>query len=242
MEKLFRQNHLINMKVCAIICGGGNCKRMGGGFNKHMFEIRGKPIIQYVLETFQNCESIDEITLTAEPDQIEIYEKLVAENGLDKVKRIVRCGKERQDTVYNGLKATPESDIVVIQDGARPLVTEDMIEKCIEAAKKHGASVIGVPVSDTIKIVNSEMSVVKTPDRKTLWRVQTPQAIRYDLAIKAFDKAYEDGFYGTDDVSLVERLGKNVKIVEGSYDNIKLTTPEDIDVLEKLLEKKLKSN
>lgn len=196
--------------------------------DKLLLDLKGKPAIIHTLESFQDSDLVDNIIIVTRKNKIGKMEELVDKYDIEKIFAVVEGGESRQDSVYNGLKECPEdSDLVLVHDGGRPLITKDVIHRTIEAVKEYDAAVVGTPCKDTIKISKDEFAV-KTPDRDKLWNVQTPQGIEYNLALKAFNKAYEDDFQGTDDVSLVERLGKKVKIVEGSYDNIKITTPGDI--------------
>ena len=150
--------------------------------------------------------------------------------------KIAFGGKERQDSVFNGLKAVNERcDIVLIRDGARPFVTDEIIKNSIECAKKNKCVIVGVPVKDTIKIINKDNEVCDTPNRSTLWSIQTPQVFEYLSIIKAHKIAKEKSYYGTDDSMLMEYLGYNVKVIEGSYNNIKITTPEDLKIGEEIL-------
>ena len=145
-------------------------------------------------------------------------------------------GKERQDSVYNGLKLLDKKcHVVLIHDGARPFVSDKIIDNCIEEAKNHKAVVVGVPVKDTIKVIDKDKYIVDTPNRSVLWAVQTPQTFDYNILIDSYKDAFKNGFYGTDDAMLVERIGYKVKMVEGSYNNIKITTQEDLNIGSQIL-------
>jgi len=215
--------------VCAVIAAGGQGKRMNSNVSKQFLTIKGHPILYYTLNKFEKMKILNEIILVVPPADVKYTkEQIIKKYGFKKT-RIVEGGKERQDSVYNGLKALPkDADIVVIHDGVRPFIPVKIIENSIEAAAECDAVGVAVPVKDTIKVVDDKSIVKTTPDRKALWAIQTPQTFKYDVIMKAYEKAMEDGFYGTDDTVLVERMGLPVKIIEGSYENIKITTPEDI--------------
>ena len=217
------------MQVCAVIAAGGQGKRMNSNVSKQFLTIKGHPILYYTLNKFEKMKILNEIILVVPPADVKYTkEQIIKKYGFKKT-RIVEGGKERQDSVYNGLKALPKDvDIVVIHDGVRPFIPVKIIENSIEAAAECDAVGVAVPVKDTIKVVDDKSIVKTTPDRKALWAIQTPQTFKYDVIMKAYEKAMEDGFYGTDDTVLVERMGLPVKIIEGSYENIKITTPEDI--------------
>lgn len=188
------------------------------------------------LGVFENCEAIDRIVLVVNPDEVELASRLVCDHGVSKVSAITHGGESRQDSVRNGLKEIPpETEIVAIHDAARPFVTEDIIVSSIEAAARHGAAIAAVPVIDTIKNSDEGRFVSGTPDRSLLYSVQTPQTFERRLIQSAYDRAYADGYIGTDDASLVERLGEPVAIVSGSYENIKVTTPPDVATAEAVL-------
>lgn len=174
-------------------------------------------------------DKIKSIVLVTGADDLDYTREEIIKRYKFKKIRLVEGGKERQDSVYNGLRElSPQTDIVVIHDGVRPFVPVNIIEKSITAAAKYKAVGVAVPVKDTIKVVDKNHTIKNTPDRKTLWAMQTPQSFTYDIIMRAYEKAMRDGFYGTDDTVLVERLGLPVKIIEGAYENIKITTPEDI--------------
>ncbi len=214
----------------ALIPAAGAGERLGKGVNKALVEVAGKPILAHTLSVFEACESVGEIVIVTGEQDIEAAGEIAGRFGFTKVKHIIAGGAQRQDSVRNGL-AKCSHDIIVIHDAARPMVTCGMIERSIEKAREMGACIAAVPVIDTIK--SSEEGVVSaTIDRRLLYSVQTPQTFRTDLIRKAYDKAYEDGFYATDDSALVEHLGEKVAIVQGSYENIKITTPSDLEIAE----------
>lgn len=221
----------------AIILAAGRGTRMNQTINKMYLPLKGKPIIAHTLEAFYSLDIVQGITLVVSPGE----EELMREKVLDiyppkKPIKLVQGGAERQHSVYNGLKELPsDTQLVAIHDGARPLITPQVIERSFEVAKRWGAAVAGMPVKDTIKVVDSNDRVKDTPDRSYLWLVQTPQTFRYSLIMEAHKRAIEDNFLATDDSALVERLGKEVYMIEGGYENLKVTTPEDIAIAEEIL-------
>lgn len=221
----------------AIIVAAGRGNRMGTDVSKQFLHLGGKPILAYALEKFQRCEAIDEIILVTRKDYIKYCRKeLVQAYGFTKVKKIVAGGSERQDSVYKGLNEVDKrSAIVAVHDGVRPFVNVADIQKTIMSAVRCGSGILGVRAKDTIKICNPKKVVASTPVRDYMWYIQTPQTFKYDILMDAYKKAERDDFLGTDDSMLVERLGVQVKIVEGSYNNIKITTIEDLTVGEAYL-------
>lgn len=216
----------------AIIVAAGQGKRMGTGVSKQYLMLGDKPVVVHTLQAFDEQPVIEAMVLVVAPSDVEHVEReIVRKYGFKKPVLVVEGGQERQQSVYNGLKALVrfgDVEIVVIHDGVRPLVTGQMIQDSICAADRYGAAVVGVPVKDTIKKVDNEQFVMCTPERSELWLVQTPQTFKYHLIWEAHEKALQDGFCGTDDAILVERLGHPVKMVMGSYCNIKITTREDL--------------
>ena len=221
----------MSTKVVAIIVAAGEGQRMGG-IDKMFASINGRPALARVLDAFQGCKKIDQIVVVMGAKNIEACRKLVKSEGWSKVKDIVPGGKRRQDSVAEGLKRVKDADWIVIHDGARPLVTSDLIERGLAAAKETGAAVAAVPVTDTIKTVKDDEIVDKTLSRQNLRAIQTPQVFRADIIKKAYQNATGDV---TDDAALVEKAGYKVKLYMGSYANIKITTPDDLAVAEALL-------
>jgi len=222
----------------ALITAAGIGKRMQNKIHKIFLSLDEEPIITRILRKFQGCEAIDRIIVIVREDDKQEMEKIVKKNNFTKVWKIVRGGEKRQDSVYNGIKSIENAkadDIVLIHNGVNPFIDEKTILESIDAAKKYGVSVAGFRARDTIKEVDDKEFVVKTLNREKLWQVQTPQTMKYGIAIQAFKKAYEDNFYGTDDVMLAERLGQKIKIVECPYENIKITLPGDLEFATKLL-------
>jgi len=224
------------MKVIALIPAAGAGIRMGGNIPKQFLKLKGKPIIAHTLSRLEECEGINEVVLVLPGDEVKYCQKDIIDHyGFQKIKKIVPGGEKRQDSVYLGLETMPACDIVLVHDGVRPFVTASLLEETIIQADNYDACIVGVPAKDTIKTVSSRLEVIKTLKRKMVWIIQTPQTFRYDILKKAYQQAYQDGFYGTDDASLVERLGVRIKVIEGSYRNIKITTPEDLTMAKNIL-------
>ena len=217
----------------AIIPASGLGRRLGSYPDKAFVPIAGQPLIAHTLAVFQECSEIDEIILLTRGSQVGAAEKLVHDRGFAKVKAVTAGGEVRQDSVRNGLaELSAGCELVAIHDGARPFITPEIIASSIEAAREDGAAIAAVPVTDTIKSSLDGRFVSSTLDRKTLYAVQTPQTFQRKVIESAYERAYADSYFGTDDASLVERLGMPVRIVEGSYENVKVTTPADIVVAE----------
>lgn len=228
-------------KICALIAAAGKGSRMNMDINKQYIEISGKPILARTIEAFEECSRVDEIILVVNSSDI-VYckQNIVDVYGFEKVSAIVAGGATRQASVYNGLLQLDEScDIVLIHDGARPFVSEDSIIDSIEAAMEYGAACVAVPVKDTVKSADDNDIVKETLERSRLWSVQTPQAFRVSLILEAHKKAVEEGFTGTDDAMLAERLGHKLKLVQGSYYNIKITTEEDLILAEAIADREM---
>jgi 2-C-methyl-D-erythritol 4-phosphate cytidylyltransferase len=222
-------------KTGAVIVAAGSSERMGG-IDKMFAILDEKPVLTRVMEVFQACDRIDDIVLVLNQQNLAKAKKLVAEEGWSKVKAVCEGGRRRQDSVLNGLNCLGECDWVVIHDGARPLVTVEIIENGLDTADETGAAITAVPVTDTIKMVSDDLTIQGTPPRQSLWAAQTPQVFRYDVIVNAYRKLkYEV----TDDARAVELTGGSVKIYQGSNDNMKITTPEDLAVAEILLKKRV---
>lgn len=218
------------MKTIALIPAAGMGRRMQAGMNKQYLEMNGQPILARTLSLFDKHPRIDRIIVISPADEIDYCRSEIVERyGFTGVQDVIAGGAQRQDSVRNGLAASgaAEDDIVLVHDGVRPLIGPALIDEVIDAARREGACVAGVPVKDTVKTVRDSV-IVATPDRSTLWLAQTPQAFRFSLLDAAYRLADRQGFSGTDDASLVERLGHPVCMIEGSYRNIKITTPEDL--------------
>lgn len=223
--------------ISAVIAASGMGKRMNSDINKQYILLKEKPILAYTIEKFDNNEYIDEIIIVAREEEKEYcHDEVVKKYGFKKVANIVGGGAERQDSVYNGLLAVNSlCNIVLIHDGVRPFIRDEDIINSINGAIKHKACVIGTPVKDTIKTVDIDKDIIDTPNRNTLWAVQTPQSFAYDIILEAYKEAQKNKMTVTDDSMLVEKLGYKVKIIEGSYSNIKITTLEDLKLAELLL-------
>ena len=219
-----------------VIVSAGRGSRMKADINKQFLKLKGKEVIAHTIDKFYNNKNIDEIVVVVKEDEADFFRRNIIDKYGYKNIKIAFGGKERQDSVFNGLKAVNERcDIVLIHDGARPFVTDEIIKNSIECAKKNKCVIVGVPVKYTIKIINKDNEVCDTPNRSTLWSIQTPQVFEYLSIIKAHKIAKEKSYYGTDDSMLMEYLGYNVKVIEGSYNNIKITTPEDLKIGEEIL-------
>ena len=224
----------------AIIVAAGKGKRMNKSINKVFLPLLDKPMIYYTLKVFQNCNLIDEIVVVAQKKYIKKIFSLKIFFDFNKIKDVVEGGEERQDSVYNGLvslKNAKNGDVVVVHNGSNPLVKQNEIIDCINAAKGCGCAVAGFPLKDTIKKANNWF-VEKTIDRADVYQVQTPQAVKYALFIEAFKAAKSKKLKVTDDASLIEAIGKKVKIVPCSYENIKITTQDDLKIAEGILMKR----
>ena len=221
--------------ISAIVLAGGRGKRMNYHKSKQFIEIKGKPVLVYTLEKFIYKKSIDEVILVLPEDEVDYCKKEVLQKYSLKVDRIVIGGKERQDSVFNALEAMEKANIVLIHDGARPFISEKIIEEGIKYANIYGAAAPGVTPKDTIKIKNEDNISVDTPDRNTLVAVQTPQCFKYDEIYQCHRKIKEENAIVTDDTSVVERYGHKVYLYEGDYTNIKITTPEDLILAERLI-------
>lgn len=227
----------INEKATAIITAAGKGTRMNSDINKQYIDIAGLPVLARTIAAFENCEAIADIIVVVNEEDIQYCRRNIIEQyNFTKVKALISGGSERQNSVYKGLCAVNKSSkIVLIHDGARPFVSKKNIIDCILAAKEFDACGIGVRLKDTIKICDQNGFVKTTPDRSSLWSIQTPQAFTYDIIMNAHKMAIQSGYIGTDDLVLVERQGVQVKIIEGSYQNIKITTPEDLIIGESIV-------
>jgi 2-C-methyl-D-erythritol 4-phosphate cytidylyltransferase len=200
------------------------------GIDKVLAPLAGRPVLSHVLDVFDSCKSIDNIVLVVNQKSLKQCRKLVAE--LSKPVEFCLGGKRRQDSVAAGLKQLKDCEWVIIHDGARPLVTKELIEEGLKAAQETGAAVAAVPVTDTIKVAGDDRIVLETPPRQNLWAVQTPQVFRLDIISKAYQQAKGEA---TDDAALVEQASYKVKLYMGSYDNIKITTPQDLLIAEAII-------
>ncbi len=220
--------------IIGIILAAGKGLRMGGSVPKQYQELAGRPILAHSLEAFDRAPSIDAIVIVS-ADKKTIKEDILQRWPISKPVNFVLGGSERQDSVWNALNAIESCKIVVIHDGVRPLIEVPVIEESIRVAQEFGAAIAGMPSKDTIKIVDDKGFSIKTPDRNTLWAIQTPQTFKFNLLKEAHIKAKQDVYIGTDDSSLLERINYPVKLIEGGYDNIKITTPEDLIIASEIL-------
>ena len=221
------------MKYLYIVAAAGSGKRMGLGKPKQFLEYDGEPIFIKTLKTIENSELVDEIIVVTGESFIGDVKDYCSEFGITKLKSVVSGGNERQDSIYNVLNTidNPEEYIIAVQDGVRPFIKNDFIEKAYEELinnKDLDGVVTAVAVKDTVKVVDRKGFIVDTPPRNTLFLAQTPQVFRGKILKEAYETAHEEEFVGTDDSSLVERINGRVKLIEGSYDNIKITTVEDL--------------
>lgn len=224
------------MTYQVIIPAAGQGKRMGAGKNKLLLELEGIPLLIYTLMVFEKDDSCTGVILAVNEQEKNEINKLLRQFNIKKVVRLVTGGPERQYSVYHGVRTIEDNGIVLVHDAARPFMDHLLIRSLVAAAQQHGAAILAVPVKDTVKKV-TENKVIETVERSSLWAVQTPQAFRMSLLREAHERALVEGYLGTDDASLVERIGHDVMIVEGSYDNIKLTTPEDLFIAETIIRK-----
>ena len=233
------------LRIGAVILAGGRGSRMHSDVQKQYMLLNGRPLIAYALEAFENSCADDLVLVTGAGEADFVQTQILSKLKLKKLRAVVTGGKERYHSVYEGLKALKNCDYVLIHDGARPLVTEDIIGRSAKAAVQDGACVVGMPVKDTIKVSGPDNFAVSTPDRSSLWQIQTPQAFSYPLIRQAYDCLMEDPALQkgiTDDAMVVERFGgARVRLVEGSYENLKVTTPEDLILAEALLQRRSKT-
>ena len=217
-------------KYTAIVLAAGSGKRMNSKVHKQYLIIQDRPVLYYSLKAFEDS-AVDEIVLVVGKGEEKFCRKeIVDKYGISKVKAIVEGGKERYHSVFEGLKQTSDADYVLIHDGARPFVNQDIIRRCMQEVQKYQACVVGMPVKDTIKIADEEGYAKQTPDRKNVWMIQTPQTFSYALIYEAYEEMLKtEATAITDDAMVLERIkGKKSKLIEGSYRNIKITTPEDL--------------
>ena len=223
--------------ISAIVPAGGRGVRMGSDVPKQFLTLGDVPLLVHALQTFESCSIISEIVLVVpEDDCAYCHDHIVPIYGLKKISRVVGGGRRRQDSVLNGVQVTnPTSDIVVVHDAVRPFVTERMIADVVKAARKHGAAIVAIPLRDTVKRVNLDGLIEETLSREQLWAAQTPQAFQRDILLRAHEQGETDGVDATDDAFLVERMGLSVSVVQGSFHNIKVTRPEDLQMGQAIL-------
>jgi 2-C-methyl-D-erythritol 4-phosphate cytidylyltransferase len=226
------------MKADAVIVSAGKGHRFMEGKKKQFYFLADKPILAHTLYKFESCPLIRSILLVVGQEDMDYcLSEIIEKYQYRKISQLVPGGKRRQESVKNGIDVLPKgAEVVVIHDGVRPFVTTEMIEESIRSAARLQAVVMAMPVKETIKMVQQDGTVLKTIDRESLWQIQTPQTFQVNVIKEAYHRATEDGFIGTDDASLVERLGVKVHILQGSYSNIKITTPEDLVLAQLILQ------
>lgn len=233
---IFKKKPKIKPHITAIIVAAGSGARMGADIPKQFIEVGGRPILAYTLDKFQSSDRIDEIVIVTRSDSILLCKSIVDMYGFTKVSVITEGGATRQQSVKSGLsQMSQDAGYVLVHDGARPMINPDTIEKCVDAVIEHKASAVGVPMKDTVKYSDNGKFITKTVDRSRLWLIQTPQAFEKKLISDCHDKALSEGFEATDDCMLAEHFDISVALVEGEYENIKVTSPSDIFIMEGLL-------
>lgn len=234
-----------NKKIAAICLAAGQGKRMESKVQKQYLLIEDKPVLYYALKAFQDSVAEEVVLVVGAGEEEYCKTEIVDKYAFDKVKAIVAGGKERYHSVFEGLQAVKDADYVLIHDGARPFLTQEIIDRCIEGAEEYKACVAGMPVKDTIKLADEEQNIASTPERSKVWMIQTPQAFEYSLIKQAYTilieqerKGYKTSIPVTDDAMVVEYfLKQKVHLVYGSYENIKITTPEDMRIAEVFVRK-----
>lgn len=221
------------MRVACIVAAAGKGKRLKKKTDKVFVRLTNKPILAYTLKSLEKCSFINDIIVVVSRSKLRSCKRLVKTFKFRKVRSVVKGGRKRFDSVKNGLAKARFADFILVHDGARPFVDQDLARKVFSAAKKYGAALLATPARQTIKTVNRNLFVTKTPDRKFLVEVQTPQAFKGSLILKAYERIKMS--YATDDSSLVEKMGHKVKVVPGSYRNIKITTPEDLKLAKAII-------
>jgi 2-C-methyl-D-erythritol 4-phosphate cytidylyltransferase len=229
----------------AIICAGGNGERMHTKESKIFLKMNGKPIIYYTLKTFEEYKPIDGIMVTARSDDIPRVKDLIDRNDLHKVVSIEEALDTRQESTYKALthlksNHLPPESYIIIHNAVNPFVRHDELDRCLEAAREHGASLLGFEATDTVKVVDDSRFIDHTPNRNRIWIAQTPQIIRYDIALTAFEAAVKRGFIATDDTTLVEVMHERVKFVECSRENFKITYPQDMELARRIHTKRVR--
>lgn len=231
-------------RIGAVILAGGRGSRMGGSIQKQYMLLEGRPLICYALEAFERSLADDLVLVTGAGEEDYVQKEILSHMNLKKLRAVVSGGAERYHSVYQGLKALEGISQVLIHDGARPLVTEEIINRAIQGVREYGACVVGMPVKDTIKVADGSGFAAETLERSHLWQIQTPQAFSYDLIRSAYDQVMADPRLQigiTDDAMVAEKVfGTAVRLIEGSYENLKVTTPEDLIFAEGLLRRKQK--
>ncbi len=222
--------------VTSIVLAAGRSTRMGGGENKQFLDLRGKPLVYYSLKALEDCDAVDAVVLVRRPEYASQAEAIVQHFGFSKVTGYADGGKERQNSVWHGLERCPSAtEIVAVHDGARPLLTPELMRLTIESARAHGTGIAASKVVDTIKEADDDLRVTRTVDRTRLWAVQTPQTVNYELLRDAYRQVLDQEIVVTDEAAAVEHLGQAVQLVRSPALNLKITTPADLAVAEALL-------
>ncbi len=219
----------------AIVVAGGSGKRFGGETPKQFLPLAEQPLLLWTLQAFQQAACIDAFCVVVPQPDVATVQAWRATHDLDKMQWVVAGGVERQDSTYCGLKAIPSCDVVLVHDGARPLLSPQLIADVVKAAHSKGAVVPGIQVHETLKKISSKGHIITTVDRNNYATIQTPQGFRYPMLMEAFQEAQADNFYGTDEAMLIERMGFPVSLVEGQRENIKVTTPQDMELAEAIV-------
>jgi len=221
----------------AVIAAAGTGSRMKSKINKQYLLLNNRPVLSYSVDVFERCDLVDEIIIVAHPNETEYCKReIVQKMGYHKVRKVIPGGKERQDSVWAGLiELADDTDFVAVHDGARPLLTLDLINQLLKEAQKWGAAIPGIFARDTLKMVDRDGFVANTLDRSIVAFIQTPQVFRYKELFMAYQKAREENFYSTDDSALFEKYIGRVKVVPGNYNNLKITTKEDLIIAQALL-------
>lgn len=226
-----------NKNKTVIVAAGGSGTRMNGSIPKQFLKLNKKPVLIHTLENFEKCSIIDEILLVVPRAEMAESRSLIDEWKIRKIKEVIPGGKTRQHSVWNGLRRLSKNcEIVIIHDGVRPFVSDDLIKNTVKSAVKFGAAITAIPIYDTVKRVKNR-EIEKTLDRSKLWRVQTPQAFRKDLLIKAYKYARENKITATDDSALIESSGQRIRVVKGEDINIKITSPADMMLAELIIKR-----
>ena len=231
-----------NRSVCAVVVAAGNSTRMGGTINKQLLPLCGKPVIAHTLQAFDHARKVDEIVVVCRVQEKPAMQLVIQDYGIQKVKALVEGGATRQQSVWRGVQASyPDIGYLAIHDGARALIRPVEIDRVIEDAFQWGCSTLAVPVKNTIKIANQRGWVIETPNRSSLWSIQTPQVFEKIGYQQAMQQARKEGADYTDDCQLMEHCGRNVHLCMGSYENNKITTADDLAVAEIILQKREES-
>ncbi|MEW6713790.1 MAG: 2-C-methyl-D-erythritol 4-phosphate cytidylyltransferase [Nitrospirota bacterium] len=222
-------------KAVAIVPAAGIGRRFDGTVRKTFVALNGIPLLIHTLKRLQDNAAISEIIPVLKEEDIEKWSEAIDSHGLSKVKKVVPGGRERQDSVYNALKILKDESLILIHDGVRPLFSARLVERLVNEINGFDGIIPALPVKDTVKVIDTEGVVISTEDRGKLQAVQTPQAFPLRVIKEAYERAYADGFHATDDSALVERIGGRVKVIEGSPFNIKVTTQEDLEMVQYLI-------